>query len=60
VLLSAFAGAVVGIGLIVLRGRDRNIPIPYGPYLAIAGWIAMLWGPDLIQGYLYFSGLDRG
>jgi leader peptidase (prepilin peptidase)/N-methyltransferase len=60
VLLSAFAGAVVGVGLIVVRGRDRNIPIPYGPYLAIAGWIAMLWGPDLIQGYLHFSGLDRG
>jgi leader peptidase (prepilin peptidase)/N-methyltransferase len=60
VLLSAFAGAVVGVGLIVLRGRDRNIPIPYGPYLAIAGWIAMLWGSDLIQGYLHFSGLDRG
>jgi len=60
VLLSAFAGAVIGVGLIVLRGRDRNIPIPYGPYLAIAGWIAMLWGPELIQGYLHFSGLDRG
>lgn len=60
VLVSAFAGAVIGIGLIVLRGRDRNIPIPFGPYLAIAGWIAMLWGPTLIQGYLHFSGLDRG
>jgi leader peptidase (prepilin peptidase) / N-methyltransferase len=52
VLLSAFAGAVIGIGLIVLRGRDRNIPIPYGPYLAIAGWIAMLWGDQIIGSYL--------
>jgi leader peptidase (prepilin peptidase)/N-methyltransferase len=52
VLLSAFAGAVIGIGLIVFRGRDRNIPIPYGPYLAIAGWIAMLWGKELIGAYL--------
>jgi leader peptidase (prepilin peptidase)/N-methyltransferase len=60
VLVSAFAGAVIGIGLILFRGRDRNIPIPFGPYLAIAGWIAMLWGPTLIQGYLHFSGLDRG
>jgi len=51
VLLSAFAGAVIGIGLIIFRGRDRNIPIPYGPYLAIAGWIAMLWGRDLISAY---------
>jgi len=57
ILLSAFAGAVVGIGLIVLRGRDRNIPIPYGPYLAIAGWIAMLWGDELIGSYLTMSGL---
>ena len=52
VLLSAFAGAVIGVGLIVIRGRDRNIPIPYGPYLAIAGWIAMLWGDQIIGSYL--------
>jgi leader peptidase (prepilin peptidase) / N-methyltransferase len=51
VLLSAFAGAVIGIGLIVFRGRDRNIPIPYGPYLAIAGWITMLWGDSIIASY---------
>ena len=43
-LLSAFTGAVVGIVLIVARGRDRNIPIPFGPYLAAAGWIALMWG----------------
>jgi len=49
--------AVIGIGLIVLRGRDRNIPIPYGPYLAIAGWIVMLWGDTLIGAYLTTVGL---
>jgi leader peptidase (prepilin peptidase)/N-methyltransferase len=59
VLLSAFAGAVIGIALIVFRGRDRNIPIPFGPYLAIAGWIAMLWGHELTAQYLHLSGLDR-
>jgi leader peptidase (prepilin peptidase) / N-methyltransferase len=58
-LLSAFAGAVVGIALIVVRGRDRNVPIPFGPYLAAAGWIAMLWGPQIVGGYLAFAGLDR-
>ncbi len=59
ILLSAFTGAVVGIVLIALRGRDRNIPIPFGPYLAAAGWIALMWGPQIVGGYLHFSGLDR-
>jgi leader peptidase (prepilin peptidase)/N-methyltransferase len=58
-LLSAFAGAVIGIALIVVRGRDRNIPIPFGPYLAAAGWIALMWGPQIVGGYLAFAGLDR-
>ena len=52
ILFSAFTGATVGIALIVLRGRDRNIPIPFGPYLAAAGWIAMLWGNDITGAYL--------
>jgi leader peptidase (prepilin peptidase) / N-methyltransferase len=56
-LLSAAAGAIVGIGLIVLRGRDRNVPMPFGPYLAVAGWIALMWGPQITHGYLSFSGL---
>jgi leader peptidase (prepilin peptidase) / N-methyltransferase len=58
-LLSAFAGAAVGIALIVLRGRDRHVPIPFGPYLAAAGWIAMMWGPQIVSGYLSLTGLDR-
>ena len=58
ILLSAFTGAVVGIALIVLRGRDRNIPIPFGPYLAAAGWIALMWGPQIVGGYLSLAGLD--
>lgn len=58
ILLSAFTGAVVGISLIVIRGRDRNIPIPFGPYLAAAGWIALMWGDQLIAGYLRMSGLS--
>jgi len=57
ILLSAFSGAVIGIALIVLRGRDRNIPIPFGPYLAIAGWIAMLWGEKIISSYLQIAGI---
>lgn len=57
ILLSAFTGAVVGITLIVARGRDKNIPIPFGPYLAAAGWIALMWGDSLVSSYLRASGL---
>jgi leader peptidase (prepilin peptidase)/N-methyltransferase len=51
ILLSAAVGSVVGIGLIVFRGRSSQIPIPFGPYLAAAGWIALLWGQRLVQVY---------
>lgn len=57
ILLSSLVGAVVGIGLILIRGRDRNIPIPFGPYIAAAGWLAMLWGADITDAYLRFAGL---
>jgi leader peptidase (prepilin peptidase)/N-methyltransferase len=57
ILLSALTGAVVGIALIVVRGRDRNIPIPFGPYLAAAGWIALMWGDELVGAYLRVSGI---
>jgi leader peptidase (prepilin peptidase)/N-methyltransferase len=49
ILMSAVVGAIAGIGLIVLRGRDRQLPIPFGPYLAAAGWITMLIGVDTIK-----------
>lgn len=57
ILLSSFVGAIVGISLILFLGRDKNVPIPFGPYIATAGWIAMLWGKDLTHAYLRFSGL---
>jgi leader peptidase (prepilin peptidase) / N-methyltransferase len=57
ILLSAGAGATLGIAMIVLRGRDRAAPMPFGPYLAAAGWLAMLYGNALIDGYLRLSGL---
>jgi len=56
-LLSAAVGALVGIALIALRRQGRDVPIPYGPYLAGAGWIAALWGPQLVDGYLSVAGL---
>ncbi|MCK9529621.1 MAG: prepilin peptidase [Gammaproteobacteria bacterium] len=56
ILLSSLVGAVVGITLIVLRGHDRNIPIPFGPYLAAAGWLTLLWGGELTDLYLGWIG----
>lgn len=57
VLLSALVGAIVGIGLIVFAGRDKHIPIPYGPFLAAAGWIALLWGNHITGAYLSYTQL---
>ena len=51
VLLSAGVGSIAGIAMILLLGRDRQLPIPFGPYLAAAGWIAMVWGPALVQAW---------
>ena len=51
ILLSSLVGAAIGISLILLRGRDRQLPIPFGPYLAAAGWIAMLWGDVIVSSY---------
>jgi leader peptidase (prepilin peptidase)/N-methyltransferase len=52
ILLSSLVGAVVGIALIVLARHGRNVPIPFGPYLAAAGLIALFWGKSLNQTYL--------
>ena len=58
ILLSTVVGAGLGVVLIIAGKRDRQTQIPFGPYLAAAGWIAMLWGNDITRAYLSFSGLD--
>ena len=52
VLLSAVSGSIIGIALIVLARRGRNIPIPFGPYLAIAGFVTLLYGHELLATFL--------
>jgi leader peptidase (prepilin peptidase)/N-methyltransferase len=59
ILLSAATGAVLGIAMIVLRGRDKAAPMPFGPYLAAAGWLAMMYGDSLVNSYLRVSGLQH-
>jgi leader peptidase (prepilin peptidase) / N-methyltransferase len=57
VLLSSLVGAIIGSAMIVFGNRERNNPIPFGPYLAAAGWIALLWGKPINQLYLGLIGL---
>jgi len=59
IVLSAATGALLGIAMILLRGRDRSAPMPFGPYLAAAGWLAMMFGDALFDGYLRVSGLKH-
>jgi leader peptidase (prepilin peptidase)/N-methyltransferase len=52
IMLSSIVGAVVGIFLIIGARLGRNVPIPFGPYLAGGGMIALFWGQSLTHGYL--------
>ena len=52
IISASLLGAIIGIGMIIFRAHDKDIPIPFGPYLAIGGWIAMLWGPAILSLYL--------
>jgi len=56
ILLSSLVGAVLGLILLRLRNAQTSTPIPFGPYLAIAGWIALLWGGQITTSYLQFAG----
>ncbi|WKJ90960.1 A24 family peptidase [Methylomonas montana] len=57
VLLSSLVGAVIGVAMIVFGKRDAGKPIPFGPYLAMAGWLAMLFGQEINALYLHAAGL---
>ena len=56
-ILSSVVGAIIGLALLARRGQDRHTPLPFGPYLAAAGWLALLWGDSLNGAYLQWSGL---
>lgn len=59
VMLSSIVGAIVGSIWLMTKGRDKATPIPFGPYLAIAGWIVFMWGNDIIGAYMRISGLQQ-
>jgi leader peptidase (prepilin peptidase)/N-methyltransferase len=51
ILTSSLVGAIVGISMILLKKTERDTQIPFGPYLAAAGWITLLWGDQLMRFY---------
>lgn len=53
ILLSSLVGSIIGLSMILFLGRDKQIPIAFGPYLAIAGWIAFFWGEDILRHFSY-------
>jgi leader peptidase (prepilin peptidase)/N-methyltransferase len=55
ILMSSIVGAIVGITLVLMRLQDKSVPIPFGPYLAAAGWINLLWGSTLTHAYLLWT-----
>jgi leader peptidase (prepilin peptidase) / N-methyltransferase len=57
ILLSSLVGALVGGALILLRKHARNIPMPFGPFIAMAGWIWFVAGDYLLHAYMSFSGM---
>jgi len=57
IVLASFVGALVGIVSIVLKRQDISRPIPFGPYLAGAGWLALIYGREINQFYLGITGL---
>ena len=56
ILLSSLVGAVLGLIMLRLRNAEASTPIPFGPYLAIAGWIALIWGEQITSSYLQIAG----
>ncbi len=56
ILLSSLVGAILGLIMLRLRNVETSTPVPFGPYLAIAGWIALLWGGQITDSYLQFAG----
>ena len=57
ILLSSLIGALIGGTLIALRRHQRELPMPFGPFIAAAGWVWLVAGDGLLQGYMQFTGL---
>ena len=57
ILFSSLVGAIIGSIWLAIKGRDKATPLPFGPYLAIAGWIVFMWGDELVGRYMQLTGM---
>ena len=57
IILSTFVGALVGVAGLLMNTRERQVPMAFGPFLAMAGWIALIWGDKILGSYLSVFGL---
>ena len=57
IMLASVSGALMGLTLILLRRHQMHRPLPFGPYIALSGWIGLLWGDDIIHAYLRYAGI---
>jgi leader peptidase (prepilin peptidase)/N-methyltransferase len=57
IIISTFVGALVGVVGVLVKSRQREVPIAFGPFLATAGWIALIWGDKILGSYLSAVGL---
>lgn len=57
ILVAALSGTLVGVTMILLKRQDRSQPIPFGPFLCAAGFVAMIWGPQITDAYLQLAGI---
>jgi leader peptidase (prepilin peptidase)/N-methyltransferase len=57
IMLSSLIGALVGGALMLFRKHQREVPIPFGPYLAAAGWVWLMFGDSLLSSYMHATGM---
>lgn len=53
ILLASFSGILFGLTFMIIKRQFKSVPLPFGPYLAVAGWISLIWGPEILHLYLH-------
>ncbi len=59
ILFSSFIGSLIGLCIIYFKNKSKNTPIPFGPFLSLGGFVALVWGPKFYHLYFNFIGFNR-